>query len=254
MKFRFFALLTVFMLVFAAGRSYGAQSVSIERVYPKTGERPFYQVTMDFGGADDYDAHFIIGQKYAEAILRIFHDQGGFEYAASSFLRKSVDQLGKSGIKFRDMLGKVSELMGRCEREGDEFHLASACIEGMNSVFNSSRNGYSANDRLWLLIFNENQLTLRELYLMNLISRDIELRLSRDKIPGAAMAGDPWEKDLNPKLLDGFKARYIIKNRNGKNDQACDGYLGCLFGTVKPFIAENMISSFGSSDKNEASR
>lgn len=198
--------------------------------------RPAYKVTLDFGGADDYDAHFIVGQKYAEAVLKVFKDQGGFETAISTCLRKSVNELEQTGIRYKDMMGRVANLMGKSDEEGEEYYLAGAEIEGMTSVLNSSRNGYSARDRLWLLMFNENQLTLRELYLLGMISSGIA--------PHAP----------NPGIFNGLKAVYIVKNRGPRKDQVCEGVLGCLFNTVKSSGDEKMISGMDSGVRAGSSR
>lgn len=183
MKFRVFSLSCYLVLCCGLCNLHAGQTVDIVKTYPSKDAAPYYHVIMDFGGADDYDSHFIIGQKYAEAILAMYHDRGGFENVASSVLRKSLNQLGRSGVKFRDMMARTTELMVRCDKEGDEYYLAGAEIEGMNSVFNSSRNGYSSRDRLWLLIFNENQLTLRELYLLNMISSGLGTKPANTKSP-----------------------------------------------------------------------
>lgn len=237
MKYRILSFLYVMAFVCGASRVHGAQSVDIVKNFAPENGMTYYNVTLDFGGADDYDAHFIIGQKYAESLLKIFREQGGFEIAVSTCLRKSLDELERSGLRFKDMMGKVTELMGRTGSEGHEYYLAGAEIEGMNSVFNSSRNGYSSSDRLWWLIFNENQLTLRELYLLNMISNGL---VGQSQEVSGHQSGE--------KLLEGFRAVYTIKNRGNKKDQVCEGFLGCLFNTAKPSDEEKMLSGFITGD------
>jgi hypothetical protein len=231
MKYRFLSLIYFIVLTSGASLVHGTQSVDIVKSFAPESGTTYYNVTLDFGGADDYDAHFIIGQKYAEEILAIFREQGGFEFAVSTCLRKSLDELERSGIRYKDMMGKVTELMGRAGSEGNEYYLTGAEIEGMNSVLNSSRNGYTSGDRLWWFIFNENQLTLRELYLLNMISNGID---GQFKEFSGHRSGE--------RLLSGFKAKYTIKNRGGKKDQVCEGFLGCLFNTAKPSDEKNMLS------------
>lgn len=239
MKYRCLSLIYIMVFICVASRLHGAQSVDIVKTYTSGSGMPHYKVTLDFGGADDYDAHFIVGQKYAEAILGIFRDQGGFELTASTYLRKSLDELERSGLRFKDMMGKVTEIMGRSVVEGDEYYLTGAEIEGMNSVLNSSRNGYSSSDRLWWLIFNENQLTLRELYLLNMISNGLVT-----KSPDVSAQ----------RLLEGFKALYTIKNRGNKKDQVCEGFLGCLFNTAKATDEEKMLSGVDAGKRTGSSR
>jgi hypothetical protein len=222
--------------IFGTVDLHAAQSVDIEKTPASNNGSPSYKVTLDFGGADDYDAHFIVGQKYAEAVLKVFKDQGGFETAISTCLRKSVNELERNGIRYKDMMNRVTNLMGKSDKEGDEYYLAGAEIEGMTSVLNSSRNGYSARDRLWLLMFNENQLTLRELYLLGMILSGIA--------PHAP----------NPGIFNGLKAVYIVKNRGPRKDQVCEGILGCLFNTAKAAGDEKMISGMDSGVRAGTSR
>lgn len=233
MKYRILSFLYCLTLICGVSVVHGAQSVDIVKSFAPEGGTTYYTVTLDFGGADDYDAHFIIGQKYAESLLKIFREQGGFEIAVSACLRKSLDEYERSGLRFKDMMVKVTELMGQAGSEGNEYYLAGAEIEGMNSVFNSSRNGYSSSDRLWWLIFNENQLTLRELYLLNMISNGL---VSQNQDISGQQSGK--------RLLEGFRAVYTIKNRGNKKDQICEGFLGCLFNTVKPSSEDKMLSGF----------
>lgn len=243
MKYRILSFLYVIALICGVSRVHGAQSVDIMKGFvPGTG-MPYYNVTLDFGGADDYDAHFIIGQKYAEEILTSFREQGGFEIAISTCLRKSLDELEQSGLRFKDMMGKVTELIGQAGSEGNEYYLAGAEIEGMNSVLNSSRNGYSSSDRLWWLIFNENQLTLRELYLLNMISNGL-----------VGQAQEVSVKQSGKRLFEGFKAVYTIKNRGNKKDQVCEGFLGCLFNTAKPSDEQKMLSGVDFGNRTGSTR
>jgi hypothetical protein len=243
MKYRILSFLYVMALTCGASVVNGAQSVDILKSFAPESGTAYYAVTLDFGGADDYDAHFIIGQKYAESLLKIFREQGGFEIAVSACLRKSLDEIERSGLRFKDMMVKVTELMGQAGSEGNEYYLAGAEIEGMNSVFNSSRNGYSSSDRLWWLIFNENQLTLRELYLLNMISNGL-----------VSQVQDISGKQSVKRLLEGFKAVYTIKNRGNKKDQICEGFLGCLFNTVKTSSEEKMLSGFNTGNHDGSLR
>ena len=227
MKYRFLFLVCGLVLVLSFSSDvFAAQSVVIVKSQPVYPGEAAYRVTVDFGGADDYDAHFIVGQKYAEAVLDAFKEQGGFEKAVSACLRESVVGMERNGLRFKEMMTRVKRIMGKNSIDGDETSLAKAEIEGMDSVLNSSRNGYSARDRLWLLMFKENQLTLRELYLLNLISNPSDGQFAAH---GAVI---PAQHRQKPSGLDGLKAVYILKNRGDKPDQIREGFLGCLFNAV----------------------
>ena len=217
-----------------------AQSVVIVKSQTALPGGASYQVTVDFAGADDYDAHFIVGQKYAEAVLDVLKDQGGFEKAVSACLRESVVDMERNGLRFKELMVQVKNIMRKNRGDGDEPSLAKAEIEGMDSVLNSSRNGYSARDRLWLLMFKENQLTLRELYLLNMISCPADEQLPEH---GKVI---PAQYKQKPSALDGLKAVYILRNRGSKPDQVREGFLGCLFNAVYQPGQDTIISGMDS--------
>lgn len=230
MKYLLLSVWCFLVVSIVAHPLYASQHVEISQLIDSKSHNPYYSVTLDFGGVDDYDAHFIIGQKYAEALLNNFRSQGGFEITASAFLRTNLDALNRSGLRFKDMMGQVSEFMNRTGVEGDVYYLAGAEIEGMNSVFNSDRNGYSASDRLWWLIFNENQLTLRELYLLNMMTSGL--------VGPGPKAGPASCRTM----LESFRAVYTVKNRHGKKDKVCEGYLGCLLSAAASGENDKMLS------------
>ena len=259
MKTRFFYLVCIVFFCGKATVLQGAQYVDITTMTDPGSGKSAYQVTLDFGGEDDYDAHFIIGQKYAEAILKVFRDQPGFERSVSSSLRQSLDELGASGVRYRDVMGRVAQLMSHSDDEGDAFYLAGAEIEGMNSVFNSSRNGYSSSDRLWWLIFNENQLTIRELYLLNMISNTLNgsttasVQSSGSENPvNSALYPSVGGLTVSGKTFEGLRALHVIKNRGSRKDTVCESYLGCLFNTVKDDNTGKMMTSSAYTPRVEA--
>lgn len=230
MKYLLLPFCCFFAVSYFSNTLYGAQTVEVSLLNDPQSRALYYNVILDFGGADDYDAHFIIGQKYAEAVLDIFRNQGGFEITASTYLRNTINDMKRSGLHFKDMMGQVKAFMGRTGAEGDAYYLAGAEIEGMDSVFNSGRNGYSASDRLWWLIFNENQLTLRELYLLNMIASGLM---------------DPVTKSgtsSRMKMFESYKAVYTVKNRRDKKDKICEGYLGCLLSAATSGENDKMLS------------
>jgi hypothetical protein len=160
-----------FIAVFFAFPSYlfAGQTVDIVKVSPGGHAAPYYKVSLDFGGENDYNAHYRIGQKYADAIITRCVSDKEFETTISSCLRQTAADLEKKGIRFKDMMKRMNTVMNDFSRENNQFYLFNAEIEGMISVLNSRKNGRASRDHLWIFFIEEHQLTLKELCLFNIL-------------------------------------------------------------------------------------
>ena len=234
------------------------QSVDITRVVPDGHFLPYFIVVLDFGGENDYNAHYLIGQKYAEALMNMTIDSNDFETTVSTFLRQSMPHRAD----FSEVMKEISVATDRLNRENNEFSLFSAEIEGMTSVLNSRKYGHVSQDHLWWFFIDENQLTLHELYLFNFICDTIRindgseqallngLRPDKDQVVyGKILETNHSDSNTGPGQnndigrFSGLHALHYFKNRGKGKDYVTSGVLGCLLVQTAGVKEENMVLS-----------
>lgn len=152
-----FKIIVVFFFVSIPSLLFAGQSVDIVNVVQDENHPSYFMVTLDFGGENDYDAHYRIGQKYAEALLNYYSIGTDIETCISTCLRLTTAELEHRGVRFKDLMKRVSGLMEQFSSENSDYYLFSAEIEGMISVLNSRKYGHVSQDHLWLLFVKENR-------------------------------------------------------------------------------------------------
>ncbi|MBU1168407.1 MAG: C45 family peptidase [Proteobacteria bacterium] len=239
-------------------------SVTIKKIKPDGRCGDYYEVVLDFDHEDDYQAHFTMGKKYAEAVLKAYY-RGDYEKSISSYIRYSVAALRLDGLKYNDFMGRTSDLMEKFDDSSDEFYLYGAEIEGMASVMNSYEHGHVDNDNVFYCCFPENQLSLKEIFLINFFtdvfsnngctSLSVWDRLRPDNNPfldGGPLVGkntdfsQGFSWDGHTGKISSMHAVHYFKNQGSKKDVISIGFLGCLLVSEKGvnqdglFVGENI--------------
>jgi len=262
--------------LFLASLCHGDQSVTITKVDPGGKCGSYYEVTLDFGGDDSYQAHYTMGQKYAQAILETYHD-GDYEQSISAYFRYYVAYFNLNGLFYKDFMSRVSDLIEKFDSPDDEFYLYGAEIKGMASVIDSRENGYAFWDILTFFLLPENQLSFKELFLVNMISDVFSNTgctsvsawgsLTPDEDPavkGCPIVGKntdfPVGLTLEGELgkISSMHAVHYFKNQGSKKDMISIGFLGCLLLSEKGvnedglFLAENITPYITGDDYYES--
>jgi hypothetical protein len=136
---------------------------------------------------------------------------------------------------------RMNSVMNDFSRENSQFYLFNAEIEGMISVLNSRKNGRVSRDHLWIFFIEENQLTLKELCLFNILMNStqpvymcsIESKERTNQMADVGKNLTPLRNvGFNPGMLAGnlsyLKAVHYFKNMGSRKDYRIDSYLGCL--------------------------
>ncbi|MBT8339438.1 MAG: hypothetical protein HKP58_00395 [Desulfatitalea sp.] len=122
-----------------------------------------YEVVLDYNGSDSLETHRQIGERYAREILDVAPD---YEARVSRYIRYILMLSNPFGITYRDLISAIEQY--RLEFDVGHPDIA-AELQGMDSVFNPYG---GEKDRVWIItgLIPDNQLTLNEVYLLNMIA------------------------------------------------------------------------------------
>lgn len=261
MKSLIFALVACLCLT---GLCSSAPSVTITHVDPHGNCGSYYEAVLDYDGSDSYETHYEMGQLYAQAILDVY-DGIDFERSYSTFIRYSVMNYYLNGIGYNDFIDRASDFIDKFDDPGDEFYLYGAEIEGMASVLNSDENGHTGGDYIYYFFFKENELSLKEIFMINMLS-DVfasngcsslsawgELTPSDDPmLDGGPIVGKNTDFSIGSPTygtlgkLTSMHAVHYFKNQGSKKDMITLSILGSLLPLEKGmnedglFVGENL--------------
>lgn len=174
------------MSIFIGSHAYatcGTPTVSVTHVDASTNIGGYFKTTIDFAGCGDSDAAKLetLGHNYADAIVEAYDDvySDDLGQSISGYIREIDAFLNFYGIYFKDsdnppdyddniLMDRARALRHKVENDGYAHYLHHVIV-GMSGVLNPD----NKPDRIWYLGFEDNYLTVNELYLWNFIAETL---------------------------------------------------------------------------------